>query len=81
MDTLDLLQRDARGLERALQEAGLRADRQDLTFTLRDQPGEGRQHNGRPYQMRAPWLGTEDEAVAVAAVNQTRAWRALDISV
>jgi flagellar hook-length control protein FliK len=39
-ETLELLQRDARGLERALQEAGLRADSGSLSFGLR---GENRQ--------------------------------------
>jgi hypothetical protein len=34
-ETLDLLQRDARGLERALNEAGLRADSGSLSFNLR----------------------------------------------
>lgn len=38
--TLDLLQRDSRGLEKALQDAGLRADSGSLSFSLRD---EGRQ--------------------------------------
>ncbi|WP_166644994.1 flagellar hook-length control protein FliK [Dongia mobilis] len=32
--TLDLLQRDSRALERALQEAGLKMDRNDLNFSL-----------------------------------------------
>ena len=36
-DTLDLLQRDARGLERALQNSGLKADSNSLSFSLRDQ--------------------------------------------
>jgi flagellar hook-length control protein FliK len=40
--TLDLLSKDVRSLERALQEAGLRADSGCLEFQLRDQ-GEGRQ--------------------------------------
>ncbi|MCH7887693.1 MAG: flagellar hook-length control protein FliK [Proteobacteria bacterium] len=34
-DTLELLQRDARGLERALQDAGLRTDSGSLSFNLR----------------------------------------------
>ncbi len=38
-ETLELLQRDARGLERALQEAGLRTNSDSLNFNLR---GEGR---------------------------------------
>lgn len=39
--TLELLQRDARALERALQEAGLKMDRNDLSFSLGRQDGEG----------------------------------------
>jgi flagellar hook-length control protein FliK len=41
-ETLDLLQRDARGLERALNDAGLKADAGSLSFNLR---GEG-EHRG-----------------------------------
>jgi flagellar hook-length control protein FliK len=36
-ETLDLLQRDARGLERALNDAGLRTDSGSLSFNLRGQ--------------------------------------------
>lgn len=36
-ETLDLLQRDARGLERALQEAGLKTDGQSLNFEGQEQ--------------------------------------------
>jgi flagellar hook-length control protein FliK len=39
-ETLDLLQRDARGLERALQEAGVKTDSGSLNFNLR---GQGQQ--------------------------------------
>lgn len=40
-DTLDLLQRDARGLEKALQDAGLRTDSNNLHFALKsDQNGQ-----------------------------------------
>jgi flagellar hook-length control protein FliK len=42
-ETLDLLQRDSRGLERALQDAGLKADSGGLSFTLRD---DGRRETG-----------------------------------
>lgn len=41
-DTLDLLQRDARQLERALQEAGIDAETADMEFTLnQQQEGDG----------------------------------------
>lgn len=38
-DTLDLLQRDSRALERALQEAGLKTDSNSLQFNLRGENG------------------------------------------
>lgn len=38
--TLELLQKDARGMERALQDAGLRADANDLEFSLRGEDSE-----------------------------------------
>lgn len=40
-ETLDLLQRDARGLERALQDAGLKTDSNSLSFSLRDHGQDG----------------------------------------
>ena len=46
-DTLDLLQRDARDLARALQDAGLRADAGNLQFSLREQAAENRNQRGR----------------------------------
>lgn len=39
-ETLDLLQRDARHLERALNEAGLKADSGSLSFSLRQDQGQ-----------------------------------------
>lgn len=39
-DTLDLLQRDARALERALNDAGLKADTGSLQFSLQDGTGQ-----------------------------------------
>ncbi|NQV57137.1 MAG: flagellar hook-length control protein FliK [Rhodospirillales bacterium] len=55
-ETLEMLQRDARGLERALQEAGLRTDSNSLSFGLKSQNNTGTQqghnrdssHSGRP---------------------------------
>jgi flagellar hook-length control protein FliK len=63
--TLELLQREARGLERALQDAGLNADASDLEFNLRsedhdrlaeqrDERGNGpRGQNGAAAQLNA----------------------------
>jgi flagellar hook-length control protein FliK len=58
LETFDLLQRDARGLERALNEAGIKADAGSLQFQLRD-GGQGQQaqnqsagSDGRGYGQR-----------------------------
>jgi len=55
-DTLALLRRDQTGLERALQDAGLKTDGDGLQFSLRDQSGNG-QPNGRP---ASPNLALQD---------------------
>jgi flagellar hook-length control protein FliK len=46
-DTLDLLRRDASGLERALQDAGLKTADNGLQFSLRDQSSNQQQQNDR----------------------------------
>jgi flagellar hook-length control protein FliK len=46
-DTLDLMRRDASGLERALQDAGLKTSDSGLQFSLRDQT-MGRQQDNTP---------------------------------
>ena len=43
-DTLDLLRRDMQGLERALQDAGLKTSDNSLQFSLRDQTANHQQH-------------------------------------
>ncbi len=58
-DTLDLLQRDASGLQRALQDAGLKTADNGLQFSLRDQSSGQQQHNPE----RAP-LVVPDESPA-----------------
>jgi flagellar hook-length control protein FliK len=45
VETLDALRRDAGGLERALQQAGLKTADNGLQFALRDQSFAGRGHN------------------------------------
>jgi len=40
-ETLDMFMRDQRGLERALEAAGLQADSNNLKFSLKDQSGQG----------------------------------------
>lgn len=44
-DTLDLLRADSRGLERALQDAGLRTDSGSLNFNLRGEGGSAQHQN------------------------------------
>ncbi len=44
-ETLELLQRDARGLERALQQAGLQLDSGSLSFNLRGGEQQGQDAN------------------------------------
>ena len=83
-DTLELLQRDARGLERALQDAGIRADSGSLSFTLRQQErdawsGDRRGSSGSGSGEGARGLAATDEA-AIAARPRANL-RALDISV
>ncbi|MFY9879795.1 MAG: flagellar hook-length control protein FliK, partial [Pseudolabrys sp.] len=45
-DTYDLLRRDAAGLERALQDPGLKTTDNRLQFSLRDQSANQQQTNG-----------------------------------
>lgn len=82
-ETLDLLQRDARGLERALQDAGIRADSGSLNFTLRQQDRQAWSGSSRPGGGfgRADGVEASAEPRAAAAFRPRAALRALDISV
>ena len=44
-ETLDVLKRDSAGLEKALQDAGLKTGQDSLSFSLRDQSGQGSANN------------------------------------
>lgn len=46
--TLEMLQRDSRELERALQQAGLQTDTGSLNFSLREQSGQGHESGRQP---------------------------------
>lgn len=82
--TLDLLQRDSRDLQRALQDSGLRADSGSLSFNLR---GEGRGNQSLPldlYRDRGANQPSEDYPpadVAAATRYSTSSTRRLDIQV
>ena len=61
-DTLDLLRRDASGLERALQDAGLKTADNGLQFSLRDQ-SMGREQSNAPTP-RAAQIVVSDSTLA-----------------
>jgi hypothetical protein len=84
-ETLEMLQRDARGLERALQDAGLRTDSGSLSFNLR---GDGRHGFGQAGNASDPdavsTMGEADDAVDVGPIGRRPpidSSRALDIQV
>lgn len=68
-DTLDTLQRDARGLERALAEAGLKAESGSLSFNLRggdqQETGQDHSHASNHYQKALP---EEEDLLPEAAI-------------
>jgi len=72
-DTLDLLRRDASGLERALQDAGLKTAGDGLQFSLRDQSFTGQQQ-GRDGQPNATQVVAQDDTLPIidAAAGYTR---------
>lgn len=68
--TLDMLQRDARGLERALQDAGLKTDANGLSFSLRDPGGQAQRESGGQQGGRSMTLKIgEQEAAATTAAT------------
>ena len=67
-DTLDLLRRDASGLERALQDAGLKTADNGLQFSLRDQT-TGREQSNSPTPGAAQ-IVVHDGALAINDATQ-----------
>lgn len=70
-ETLDMLMRDQRALERALQQAGLDGARTNLEFSLRQNNSarQDQQGNGNPqFAGRSGGDGGQDEASAVAPI-------------
>ena len=66
-DALDLLQRDARALERSLEQAGLRLDSGGLSFALKRDGGHGQASSGAPWSEilgdpNSPKGGADQEA-------------------
>ena len=86
-ETFELLQRDARGLEKALQDAGLKTDSGSLSFNLRGQAqyGSDAGRGGSGFESQGP--GTDPEAEPqidpqlMAAANAASSDRLLDMRV
>lgn len=69
-ETLDLLQRDARSLQQALNNAGLQADSDSLNFSLKDQSGDtSGQHLAGGETSNHGMGAEEDEAPALPIYN------------
>jgi flagellar hook-length control protein FliK len=69
-ETLDLLQRDARGLEKALQSAGLKTDAGGLEFSLRqDAQAQQNQPNGPDTRHRSELTQVNEEVSAQVALG------------
>jgi flagellar hook-length control protein FliK len=68
-ETLDVLRRDAAGLDKALQDAGLKTSQDSLNFSLRDQSGQGAAAGDQRGNGRTPYGGvvTPDELDAADA--------------
>lgn len=77
-ETLDLMLRDHRALERALAQAGIDAGKTNLEFSLRDNPfgGSGQAHDGPQQGGAFPVFGTA-EADEAAPINPVIAYRGL----
>ena len=72
-DTLNLLQRDSGGLERALQDAGLKTTDQSLQFSLRDQSmGQQQGNSSTPTPAAAQIVIDDDTLPAVTQRNYAR---------
>jgi chemotaxis protein MotD len=67
-ETLDLLQREARGLERALQQAGLKTDQSALEFSLRQQTNDGSLYDQSNRSQRQSDLVAIEESEMIDAV-------------
>ena len=70
-ETLDALSRDARSLERALQESGLKADSGSMQFNLRQQPQQQAFEDDAPRgRAGREALAEEENIAATAAITQ-----------
>ena len=76
-ETLDLLQKDSRVLERALQDAGLKTDNNSLSYNLQGKEGNGQTHlssnagTNPNEQNQAEQETQDDEAISEVDVSAT----------
>jgi chemotaxis protein MotD len=68
-DTLDMLRRDSAGLERALQDAGLKTSDNGMQFSLRDQSANQQQSNNRGHNT-AHIVVNDEQVIARGAVTR-----------
>jgi len=86
-ETLDLLQRDSRGLEKALQDAGLKTDSGSLSFNLKGEAEQDTAARREDAEAGSRETGTEDPAnpelapEIIAAANAGGIERILDLRV
>ena len=71
-ETLEMLQRDTRGLQQALQDAGLKSNSADLSFNLGGGNASGEQHADNTGASEAGQDGENTEATADAATDTPR---------
>ncbi len=69
-DTLDMLRRDSSGLERALQDAGLKTSNNSLQFSLNNQSGNQQQSDTNSGGGQRAHIVVEDEQLRQAAPVQ-----------
>ncbi|MFO0388222.1 MAG: flagellar hook-length control protein FliK [Alphaproteobacteria bacterium] len=70
-NTLDLLQRDSRGLERALADAGLKADSGSLSFNLRSDGQDRNQHEQSQAALNYKQAMPEEEPLALDLLTRS----------
>ncbi|KLN59035.1 hypothetical protein WH96_19885 [Kiloniella spongiae] len=83
-DTLDMLQRDSRMLEKALQDAGLKTDGQSLSFNLKQDGNDQAATSNRGSELAGPdnsASNEEDMAEATETIRQSSHDGDLDINV
>ena len=74
-ETFDALSRDARSLEKSLQESGIKADTSGMQFNLRQQPqpqsGTGTGHGQGQAANATPDTSTADKSAAITPITPT----------